>query len=255
MYYSNKKTDSSLVQVADGMYLKNRWLDSLWQRTKEVGVSGRKVSQYTDLNMILVQITIDTINRSNMNRYMQKEFYAPLGLKNIMYQPRQNRVPLNRIAPTENDRTWRRQVVHGHVHDPSAAMLGGISGNAGLFASAEDLGVLFQMLLNGGTYGGRRYLSENIIRLFTTTNEETGRGLGFDKWGNENIVAPSASPNTYGHTGFTGCCVWVDPDSKLVFVFLSNRVHPNVNNHRINGLKIRQKVHQVFYDAEKTMKN
>lgn len=255
MYYSSKKTDSSQVQVADGMYLKNRWLDSLWQRTKEVGVSGRKVSQYTDLNMILVQITIDTINRSNMNKYMQKEFYSPLGLRNIMYQPIQNRVPLSRIAPTENDITWRKQVIHGHVHDPSAAMLGGISGNAGLFACAEDLGVLFQMLLNGGKYGGRRYLSENIIRLFTKTNEETGRGLGFDKWGMKNIVAPSASPKTYGHTGFTGCCVWVDPNSKLVFVFLSNRVHPNVNNHRINGLKIRQKVHQVFYDAEETIKN
>lgn len=250
IYYSNKRADSTLVRIADGMYLKNRWLDSLWQRTKEVGVSSRKHSQYTDLNMILVQQTIDTINRSNLDKFMQKEFYGPLGLQNTMYLPRDKNISLNRIAPTENDKSWRRQVIHGFVHDPSAAMLGGISGNAGLFTSAEDLGVLFQMLLNGGTYGTKRYLSEKIIKLFTTTNEETGRGLGFDKWGQKNIVAPSASPNTYGHTGFTGCCVWVDPDSKLVFVFLSNRVHPNVNNQRINGLKIRQKIHQVFYDAE-----
>ncbi len=248
--FSDKRTDSSRVQIADNFWMKDRWLDSLWARTKEVGVSGRKYSQYTDLNMILVQLTIDSINKINMDRYMQREFYGPLGLKNTMYKPLDHKVPRSRIAPTENDRGWRRQVVHGHVHDPSAAMLGGISGNAGLFSSAEDLGILFQMLLNWGTYGGRRYLSESIIRTFIKTHEETGRGLGFDKYSPKNIVAPSASKNTYGHTGFTGCCVWVDPDYQLVYVFLSNRVHPNVNNWRLNGMKIRQNVHQAFYDAD-----
>jgi|GEM_PF-857522 len=250
LYYVNKRTDSSTVQIADAIYLKNRWLDTLWQRTKEVGVSGRKYSQYTDLNMILVQLTIDTINKMNIDKYLKREIYGPLGLKNIMFLPLNHGVSRQRIAPTEYDKSWRQQVLRGHVHDPSAAMLGGISGNAGLFSSAEDLGVLFQMLLNDGVYGGKRYLSQQIIRLFTATNSETGRGLGFDKYSPRNIVAPSASVNTYGHTGFTGCCVWVDPDSKLVFVFLSNRVHPNGNNQRINGLKVRQNVHQTFYDAE-----
>lgn len=250
MMYTTKRTDSSKVQIADNFWMKDRWKDTLWERTKELGVSGRKFSQYTDLNMILVQLTIDTINKSTLDKYLQREIYGPMGLKNIMYKPLDHNVPRNRIAPTENDTWWRRQVLRGHVHDPSAALLGGISGNAGLFASAEDLGVLFQMLLNGGTYAGRRYLSENIISFFTQTHEETGRGLGFDKYSPKNIVAPSASRNTYGHTGFTGCCVWVDPDSELVFVFLSNRVHPNVKNQRINGLKVRQKVHQAFYDAE-----
>lgn len=255
LYYSNKKTDSSSVQVARGMYLKNRWLDTLWQRTKETGVSGRKYSQYTDLNMILVQLTMDTINKNTLDKYLQKEIFGPLGLKNIRYKPLEYGIPENRIVPTEFDKGWRKQLIRGTVHDPSAAMLGGISGNAGLFACAGDLGILFQMILNGGMYGGKLYVSENIIRLFTTTNPETGRGLGFDKYSPNNIIAPSASVNSYGHTGFTGCCLWVDPDSKLVFVFLSNRVHPDANNQLINGLKIRQKVHQVFYDAEKSNLN
>lgn len=250
IYYTSKKTDSSRVQVADGLYLKDRWMDSLWQRTKEVGVSGRKYSQYTDLNMILVQMTIDTINKTNLYQYLKKEIYGPLGLKNTMYRPLDQGVSRSRIAPTEFDMNWRKQLLQGHVHDPYAAVIGGISGNAGLFASAEDLGILFQMLLNGGTYGGKRFLSEKTIKLFTATNPETGRGLGFDKYSPNNIVAPSASKNTFGHTGFTGCCVWVDPDNQLVFVFLSNRVHPNVRNYKINTLKVRQKVHQALYDAE-----
>jgi CubicO group peptidase (beta-lactamase class C family) len=249
IYYCPKKTDSSRVKVAENMYLKNRWLDSLWERTKEVGVSGRKYSQYTDMNMILVQMTIDTINKSTLEQYLQKEIYASLGLKNIMFNPSEKGVPKTRIVPTENDISWRMQLLQGVVHDPSAAMMGGIAGNAGLFANAGDLGVLFQMLLNGGMYGGKRYLSEQILRTFTLTYPETGRGLGYDKFSLKNIIAPSASKNTYGHTGFTGCCVWVDPDTKLVFVFLSNRVHPNANNYKINTLRIRQQVHQAFYDA------
>lgn len=250
IYYTKTRTDSSKTQVADGIYLKNRWVDTLWQRTKEVGVSGKKYSQYTDLNMILLQMTIDSINKSNLYQYLKKEIYEPLGLLNTMYKPLDHNVSRSRIVPTEYDINWRKQLLHGHVHDPSAALLGGISGNAGLFSSALDLGILFQMLLNGGTYAGRRFLSDKTIALFTKTNPETGRGLGFDKYSLRNVVAPSASRNTYGHTGFTGCCVWIDPDYKLVFVFLSNRVHPSIKNHKINTLKIRQKAHQAFYDAE-----
>jgi CubicO group peptidase (beta-lactamase class C family) len=130
--------------------------------------------------------------------------------------------------------------ITGDKTSSNICLLGGISGNAGLFSTAEDLGVLFLILLNGGTYGGKRYLSENIIQQFVATQAETGRGLGFDKY---------SPKNTYGHTGFTGCCVWVDPDAKLVYVFLSNRVHPSSKNWKINGLRVRQNVHQAFYDA------
>lgn len=255
VFYNPKHTDSSKRQIAEGMFLRNKWADSLWERTKELPVSQTKYNQYTDVNMILVQLAIDSLNKSNLDKYMQAEFYEKLGLKNIMFVPLTHKVEKQRIVPTSFDLYWRRQLIHGHVHDPSAAMLGGIAGNAGLFSTAYDLGVLFQMILQNGEYGGQKFISEQTIKKFTEEQELTYRGLGFDRWSPKNIIAESASKNTFGHTGFTGCCLWVDPENELVFVFLSNRIHPNSNNQLINNLKIRQKVHQVFYDAQiKTMK-
>ena len=171
-----------------------------------------------------------------------------MGCRTIGYLPLRH-FKRNKIAPTENDKYWRGQVLQGYVHDPSAALMGGVAGNAGLFTNATDLGIIFQMLLNGGVYGGKRYLSSKTIRTFTDYQPETARGIGFDKGTKKNIIAPSASPNSFGHTGFTGTCIWVDPDNELVFVFLSNRVHPSAKNWQINTLKIRQKVHQTIYDA------
>jgi CubicO group peptidase (beta-lactamase class C family) len=143
----------------------------------------------------------------------------------------------------------RNQTLQGDVHDPTAAILGGVSGNAGLFSNAHDLGVLFQMLLNGGTYGGIRYLSPGVVSMFTTRQPGSHRGLGFDMQAYKAICAPDASRSTYGHTGFTGTCVWVDPDRDMVFVFLSNRVHPSAKNWRLNTLRVRQNIHQAVYDA------
>jgi beta-N-acetylhexosaminidase len=140
--------------------------------------------------------------------------------------------------------------VHGYVHDPTAALFGGVAGNAGLFSNAADLGVLLQMILQGGAYGGKRYFSESTVGIFTSRQGGGHRAPGFDmNSGDKAIIAPSASPNSYGHTGFTGTCVWVDPDLDLVYVFLSNRIYPNTENLKINFLKVRQRVHQVVYDA------
>ena len=247
MYSNRFVRDSSEVQIAGGMYLNKRYQDTLWIDTKQLRAYSRKIYQYSDVNMILLQLVIDSINDYSLHKYTQKNFYAPLGLQ-CGYKPLE-RYNLKKIVPTERDNFWRNQLVHGHVHDPSAAMIGGISGNAGLFSSAWDLGVLFQMILNGGTYGSRRYLNKVTIDVFTKTQTDSYRGLGFDKWSKRQIIAKSASPNTYGHTGFTGCCVWVDPDSEIVYVFLSNRVHPSAKNWRLNSYKIRNNVHQAVYDA------
>ena len=247
--YSNRFVkDSSEVQIASGMYLNKRYQDTLWIDTKQLRTYSRKIYQYSDVNMILLQQVIDTINDSDIDKYTQRNFYIPLGLQTAGYKPLK-RFSLNKIVPTEVDNFWRQQLIHGHVHDPSAAMIGGISGNAGLFSSAHDLGVLFQMVLNGGIYGGHKFIGSSIIDLFTRTQSDSHRGLGFDKWSKRQIIAKSASPNTYGHTGFTGCCVWVDTDSEIVFVFLSNRVHPSANNWRLNSYKIRNNTHQAVYDA------
>lgn len=248
-YFSTQKIkDSAEVQIAQNMYLNKRYEDTLWIDTKQLRNYSRKIFVYSDVNMILLQQTIDTINDYDIETFLKAYFYNPLGLKSTCYLPRE-KVGLGKIIPTEYDKAFRNQLLVGYVHDPSAAMLGGISGNAGLFSSAQDLGVIFQMLLNGGTYGGERYLQQSTVDLFTKTQEDSHRGLGFDKPFKNTIIAEDASPNSWGHTGFTGCCVWVDPDEELVYVFLSNRVNPSANNWRLNSLKVREKVHQAIYDA------
>jgi CubicO group peptidase (beta-lactamase class C family) len=153
------------------------------------------------------------------------------------------------IAPTEEDKFWRAQVLQGDVHDPSAAMLGGISGNAGLFSTAHDLGILGQMFLNGGTYGGEYFLKKSTIDLFSAFQEGTHRGLGFDKANPKSVTGKGVPVETYGHTGFTGTCMWIDPVNNIVYVFLSNRVYPNQKNWRINTYKIREKIQTEVYNS------
>ncbi|MBN2776386.1 MAG: serine hydrolase [Bacteroidales bacterium] len=248
-YYSKTwQKDSAEVKIAENMYLRKRWADSLYKDVKRLTVYPRKIYQYTDMNMILAAMLIDTVNDKPINEYLYKEFYETLGLRSTSYNPLKY-YPKHKIAPTETERYWRNQTIWGTVHDPSAAMLGGISGNAGLFSSASDLGIIGQMWLNGGSYGGIRYLNPGTIKMFSATQPENHRGLGFDKAAIKNLNAPSAPPSTYGHTGFTGCVMWIDPENEIVYIFLSNRLHPDVKNWKILGQRVLQNVHQVIYDA------
>lgn len=247
-YFHPKKDSLYSIQVAGGFYLRNDYLDSLWQNSKLIEYHPAKAYEYSDANMVLVQQAIDSINNESMDLYLSRIFYERLGMQNTAFKPRE-KFEEDRLVPTEYDGQWRGQLLRGYVHDPTAALLGGVSGNAGLFANANDLAILFQMLLNGGTYGGERYLSQRTINTFTRT-QGTYRGYGFDKNpGSPYIIADSASINSYGHTGFTGTCVWVDPEEDLIFIFLSNRIHPKSNNWKLNQLRIRQRIHQVVYDA------
>lgn len=250
-FYCNESDTDFCIRIAENFYMREDFLDTLWHLTKQMPVyRGEPVYQYTDANMVLAQFVIDSVNGYGLDEYVDKTFYEPLGLRSISYLPL-SKFKKHRIVPTEYDRYWRNQTIHGDVHDPTAAILGGVSGNAGLFASAHDVGILFQMLLNGGSYGGARFLSPGIVRLFTSKQQIGHRGLGFDMKTYKSICAASASLSTYGHTGFTGTCVWVDPEIDLVFVFMSNRVHPSAKNWRLNSLKVRNRVHQVIYDALK----
>jgi CubicO group peptidase (beta-lactamase class C family) len=181
---------------------------------------------------------------------LKKNLYAPLGLKTITYHPL-TIYPKNRIVPTEMDNSWRFGYLHGYVHDPSAALMGGMAGNAGLFSNAHDLGVLFQMVLNKGSYGGIEYLKPDVVEKFTKRFDDTQRGLGFDMPNLKAAVGKKAPESTYGHTGYTGTCVWVDPENKLVYVFLSNRNHPNSKNWKLNTNKIRERVHDAIYSSFK----
>jgi CubicO group peptidase (beta-lactamase class C family) len=238
------------VPVAENLYLNQTWMDSLWNLTKGLPVADTARYRYSCVNMILMQRVIDSLNQRSIAEYLQESFYQGLGLRTMGYNPRE-RFPTKRLVPTAKD-PWRKQVLCGTVHDPTAALLGGISGNAGLFSNANDLAVLAQMWLNGGEYGGERFLKDSTIQRFSM-RQKGHRGYGFDKPPRHHnyYVAPSASLETYGHTGFTGTCVWVDPEHELVYVFLSNRVHPDEKNYKINELQVRRRVHQVIYDLMK----
>lgn len=245
--YSPEAVGSYTVPVADHLYLKRTYLDSLWNDAKSLRPdSGRY--RYSCVNMILVQQAIDSLNQGPLSQYLDSALYGPMGLQTLGYNPA-GRLAAERLIPTAEDR-WRGQMLCGTVHDPTAALLGGVSGNAGLFSNANDLAILGQMLLNGGSYGGAQYFQPETVFRFTQ-RRQGHRGFGWDKppFHQDYIVAPSASPQTFGHTGFTGTCFWVDPEHEITFVFLSNRVHPNQNNQRINQLRIRQRVHQAIYDA------
>jgi len=241
--------DSAEIKIADKMYLRKRWQDSLYNDIKRLTVYPRRISQYTDMNMILAAMAIDSVNDKHINEYLYEEFYRSLGLKKTSYNPLNYFFKKYEIVPTENETFWRHQVIDGTVHDPSSAILGGISGNAGLFSCASDLGIIAQMWLNGGAYGSWRYLNSGTINMFSATQPENNRGLGFDKVAIRNLNAESAPASTYGHTGFTGCVMWIDPENEIVFVFLSNRLHPDVNNWKILSQRVLQNVHQVVYDA------
>jgi CubicO group peptidase (beta-lactamase class C family) len=198
---------------------------------------------------------VEAITGKTLDRYVKETFYAPLGMNTAGFKPR-DYFPVDRIAPTENEPIFRKQLLRGDVHDPGAAMFGGVSGHAGLFADARDLAVLEQMLLNGGSILGQQFLKKETISYFTNYHSDSSRrALGFDKPEKDNqsrkepYPCISASAETFGHTGFTGTCVWVDPKYNLVFVFLSNRVNPIGDNPRLSSLSVRGNIMEVIYKA------
>ena len=249
IYSGTKKPDYG-IQIANNLYLRNSIVDSLWQLAKQTSMRKSKNYLYSDMNLYLVMKVVEKVAKATLDEYLDETFYKPLGLKRTGFNPLDH-FKKEDIAPTEDEKFFRRQLLCGYVHDPMAALLGGIGGNAGLFSSAHDLGVIMQLLLNRGTYAGTRYLSEKTVGLFTTAQAGTWRGLGFDRKAGSisKMIARRASLKTFGHTGFTGTCVWADPEYQLVFVFLSNRVNPKSTNQKINIYHVRQNIQQAVYEA------
>lgn len=220
-----------------------------------LGQHGKYV--YSDNDFILLGKIVEAITGMTLDKYVQKTFYNKMGLATTGFKPR-DRFPLEQLVPTEEEKKhFRRQLIQGDVHDEGASMFGGVSGHAGLFSDAYDLAMLYQMLLNGGEFNGTRYLKPETIKYFSAYHSDISRrGYGFDKPEKDNATAKdpypcrSASPETFGHTGFTGTCVWVDPVSEIVFVFLSNRVYPTRNNSQISDLSIRPKIMEALYKVK-----
>ena len=253
-YYCDESDGYYCVEVAKDFYLDSSYLDSMWISMNRIW-PGEKKYKYSDANMnMLYQLFRSKLREISFDRYLANQFYSPLKLRTMGYLPLQYLDTLiHPITPTEFDTFWRYQLLKGHVHDPNAALYGGVAGNAGIFSNANDLGVLFQMVMNKGTYGGKQYLTPQTINKFTSHQIDSHRGLGFDKptYQSVSTVAPDCPTTAFGHTGFTGICVWADPENDLLFIFVSNRVHPDPSNKKIVTEKIRNRLHQVFYDQLK----
>jgi beta-N-acetylhexosaminidase len=252
-YYSASRDSSHTVQVTEELWFNPLYLDTMWLRVRRTGLDSIGKYRYSDMSMFLMQRVLERICGAPLDRFCDSAFYKPMGLRTLCYKPTK-RFSIDRIAPTENDRWWRNQQVHGFVHDPTAAMYGGVGGHAGLFSDAWDLAAILQMLLNEGSYAGRQLLSPEAVRYFTSRQPGSHRGLGFDMQRSEptpdeGMLAWSAAPSTFGHLGFTGTCAWADPENDIVFVFLSNRVYPKADNKKINALRIRQAIQQTVYEA------
>lgn len=251
--YCSEQNDLYQTRVADHIYLNKFYKDTIYHIFDRSPIQNRGKYLYSDLGFIYMQRVIERITGKSLDSLVDSMFYRPLGLGTMTYKPRE-KFPLNDIIPTEKDTYFRHELIRGDVHDPTAALLGGVSGNAGLFSDANDLAVLLQMLMNGGTYSGKRYLDASTIALFTGKQyENSRRGLGWDKpepdISHGSPASQYASPKAYGHTGFTGTCVWADPQYNLIYIFLSNRVYPTEDNNKLVKMNVRTDIHDVIYKS------
>lgn len=244
-------SDRFPIEAADGIFVGQETYDTIMNRIYLSKLRPNKNYNYSCLNFALLMDMEQRLTGISHDRFVHDSIFAPLGAYRTGYRPLSFSKKSD-IAPTENDPFVRKQTVHGYVHDEMAAMSGGVQGNAGLFSNAGDLAKLCQMWLNGGTYGGRRILSDETVRMFTTVKSSTcRRGLGFDKPDVDNPKASptpaEASPSTFGHIGFTGTCFWIDPDSQLIYIFLCNRVNPTRDNPAFSRLNIRPALLSAIY--------
>lgn len=254
--YNTIRNDDFPKRVAERLYINKAYEDTIYKRIIESPLKDRGKYLYSDLGYYFLQKIIEKQSYIPEDRYVIKYFYAPLGLSTMGYLPR-NRVDLKRIIPTENDTKFRKQLVHGDVHDQGAAMLGGVGGHAGVFSNANDVAVMMQLFLNKGEYGGNRYIEANTVTEFTKCQycPNNRRAIGFDKPetdpGKASPVCHCVSPLSFGHSGFTGTLAWADPSNGLIYIFLSNRINPSADQNKLSKSGIRSQIQQVIYDAVK----
>lgn len=250
--FSRFPSDTFSISVADSLWMDYKYTGIIWKEIVASPVNPPGSYVYSDLGIIILQRIIEKISGQKIDEYVASVFYEPLGLLRLLYNPL-SRFQKNEIVPTEVDTLFRMQLLHGYVHDPAAAMMGGIAGHAGLFADAYSVSVIMQMLINKGVYGGIRFLKDETVELFISKQSPTHRrGLIFDRPDEDaekNPLAPSASSSAFGHQGFTGTCAWADPETGISFVFLSNRVYPSASNNLITRKNIRPNMMQAVYDA------
>ncbi len=252
-YYRHTMHDSFNIAVTNDLFLRNDYRDTIWRKIFSSSLREQRDYRYSDLAFYIMNRTIKNITGYEVDGYAEMNFYHPLGLRHTLFNP--YRVfDKDQIIPSERDDYWRHEVVHGYVHDMGAAMLGGVSGHAGLFSNALDVGILMQMVLNKGRYGGKEYLDPKSINYYTQRHwRSSRRGIGWDMKelnpDKKQNLCEEASRHTFGHMGFTGTMVYADPDYDLIFVFLSNRTYPSMTNNKLGKEDYRQRLHSVVYHA------
>lgn len=249
---SDKSSSVHALHMADGLWLDKNFKNTILQKIAQCDWENNHYV-YSDVGFVLLQQLVEAVVKQPMEQYLDREFYAPMGLQRTLFLPL-NKFPKSEIMPTVANDFLRRQDLCGYVHDETAACMGGVAGNAGLFSTAEEVAKVYQMLLNGGEWNGKRFLSEATCRLFTTEKSAISRrGLGFDKPDISSAklspCAASAPETVYGHTGFTGTCVWVDPTNQTVYVFLSNRLCPRVWDTKLVDMDICRKIQEKIYKS------
>ncbi len=245
--------------IYSGYYIQNHFQRKMHRIINRSKVSEDKVYRYSGLSFLIFPELISQLTSMDYETYLQQTFYEPLGCNTLTFNPTKKGFS-NAIVPTEVDTLFRNQLVQGWVHDENAALMGGVSGNAGLFGTATDLAKIMLFYQNYGLHKGEQIISQETIKEFIKVQfpeNENRRGLGFDKplLGNDTLdlkeayPSPLASRSSFGHSGFTGTFVWADPENQLVFIFLSNRVYPFRSHRKLYELKIRTTLHHIFYTA------
>lgn len=241
-------------QVAKNLFASKNLPDTMFKGNIAYPLSGKRKYVYSDLGFYYLKKIIENTTGKTLDEFAGETFYKKLGAVTLTYNPLK-KFPLDRIAPTEYDTLFRKQQIQGFVHDQGAAMMGGVAGHAGLFASSNDLAKLMQLYMNMGEYGGERYLKESTMKEFTRCQfcyNGNRRGLGFDKPntdGSGGTACSCVSYVSFGHSGFTGTLAWADPDKQLVYIFLSNRVYPDAENKKLLKEGQRALIQEIFYDA------
>ncbi|QMU63782.1 MAG: serine hydrolase [Flavobacteriaceae bacterium] len=254
VYYRKKKTKDFSIQVAENLYLNKSYKDSIYKYIKESEQREKPGYKYSDLGYYILKEAIERKYKKRLDELANRYFYKALGADRTSFLPLR-KFTKEEIIPTEKDTYYRDQLLHGHVHDMGAAMLGGVGGHAGLFSNANDVAKMMQMYLQKGFYGGRRFLKSSTIEKFNTRyfeKEKVRRGLGFDKPQLDPEIEATCgcvSDKSFGHSGFTGTYTWADPESGIVYVFLSNRVYPTMENIGLIENNIRTEIQKIIQES------
>ena len=246
--FINTKDSKKSIELAKNLFIKNSYYNKIVRKIKRTKIESKGEYLYSGLFFCLVPEIVENISGKSFQNYLNENFYSKIGV-NLMFNPAKN-YQMNKIVPTEIDNTFRKQLVQGYVHDETAAIMGGISGNAGLFGCANDVGKISELLLNKGSFNNEQLINESTVKYFSNPenykNERAIRGLGFDKprLTSSGNTTPSHkfSDSSYGHTGFTGTFFWIDPEKETIIVLLTNRVYPTRSYENLYDLDVRRKL-------------